>query len=75
MYRVRPCVFSLNGDRPRFSEALKQGLSPFVILNLRQGMEEREAATGLSEAREAAGAIAKPRKARFLLAESRPKKI
>ena len=35
----------LNGDRPRFSEALKQGLSPFVILNLRQGMEEREAAT------------------------------
>ena len=42
---VRPCVFFLNGDRPRFSEALKQGLSPFVILNLRQGMEEREAAT------------------------------
>ena len=38
------CIF-LNGDRSRFSEALKQGLSPFVILNLRQGMEEREAAT------------------------------
>ena len=46
----------LNKVCPPF--ALKQGLSPFVILNLRQGMEEREAATGLSEAREAAEAIA-----------------
>ena len=39
---------------------------------MREGMEEREAATGLSEAREAAEAIAEPRIACFLRSKKPP---